>query len=291
MQKIVPHIWFDKEAKEASEFYVSLFNNSKIHTTTTIPGTPSGNCDIVSFSLLGLDLMSISAGPYFALNPAISFFVTLPREEDLKLVWEKLSDGGKVLMQYESYPWSKKYGWVQDKYGLSWQLSCNEAEPESIMPFLMFTQSGAGKAQAAMEYYTSLFPNSSINTIVPYEEGDGDIAGYVKHARFTLSNQPFMATESTLQHAFTFNEAVSLIVHCDTQEEIDYFWGKLSHVPESEQCGWCKDKFGVSWQIVPARMNEMMACGDQEKVKRVTGAFLTMKKFNIAQLEEAYTGQ
>src|ERR687896_658998 len=144
MQKITPHLWFDKEAKEAAEFYASIFPNSKITNVTTIHDTPSGDCDVVSFELSGQPFMAISAGPLFK-----------------------------------------------------------------------------------------------------------------------------------------FNESISFIVNCETQEEIDRYWEKLSAVPESEQCGWLKDKYGLSWQIVPARMDEMLNNGTEEQVARVTEAFLPMKKLNI----------
>lgn len=93
-----------------------------------------------------------------------------------------------------------------------------------------------------------------------------------------------------MAHGFTFNEAISFVVNCDTQEEIDYYWDKLSFVPEAEQCGWLKDKYGLSWQIVPTRMKELMTTKDSEKLQRVTQAFLKMKKFNLAELDKAYKG-
>ncbi len=148
--KITPHLWFDKEAKEAAEFYASIFPNSKIANVATIRGTPSGDCDVVSFELSGQAFIAISAGPLFK-----------------------------------------------------------------------------------------------------------------------------------------FNESISFVVHCDTQEEIDYYWDKLSAVPEAEQCGWLKDKYGLSWQIVPAIMDEILKDKDEKKIARVTEAFLKMKKFNIAELERA----
>lgn len=150
IQKIVPHLWYDKQAKEAAEFYVSVFPNSKITNVTTLHDTPSGDCDVVSFELSGQSFMAISAGPIFKLS-----------------------------------------------------------------------------------------------------------------------------------------EAVSFIINCDNQEEIDYYWGKLSAVPESEQCGWCKDKYGLSWQVVSAEMDEMMKNSDPEKLARLTQAFLQMKKLDIAKLREA----
>lgn len=290
MQNIIPHLWFDKEAKEATALYTSIFKDSKINSLTTITDTPSGDCDIVTFTLCQQDLMAISAGPYFKLNPAISLFVACDDEQEIENIWNALIDGGKELMPYDTYPWAKKYGWLQDKFGLSWQLSLNEVGPlqQKITPMLMFTQDKAGKTKEAIEKYTSLFPNSQTTMLVPYAKEDGEKDGFIKHSRFTLNGQEFMAMDSSGPHDFTFNEALSFIVNCDTQEEIDKYWEKLSAVPESEQCGWLKDEFGVSWQIVPRIMNEMMTCGDKDKVARVTQAFLKMKKFDIAALKRAF---
>ncbi|MEK7188051.1 MAG: VOC family protein [Patescibacteria group bacterium] len=322
MKNIVPHLWFDKEAKEATAFYVSLFSSeggqaglSKINSVRTITRTPSGDCDIVSFNLAGEEFMAISlpaatstaqagAGPIFKFNPAISMFVVFDNEQEIEAMWNKLIEGppavtgtarasGKALMEYQEYPWAKRYGWLQDKYGLSWQLSWSENHQmaQKITPLLMFTQDKSGKAKEAMELYISLFPNSKVDMIMPYEKGEGDTEGFIKHARFTLNGQHFMAMDSSGPHEFVFNEAVSLIVNCETQEEIDHYWSKLSAVPESEQCGWLKDKFGVSWQVVPTAMNKMMATSDKAALDRVTQAFLKMKKFDIAELEKAYEGK
>jgi predicted 3-demethylubiquinone-9 3-methyltransferase (glyoxalase superfamily) len=196
-------------------------------------------------------------------------------------------------MEYDTYPWAHKYGWLQDKYGLSWQLSWSEYHQleQKITPLLMFTQEKSGKTKEAVEFYTGIFPNSKTEMMVPYEKGENDAEGFIKHARFTLDGENFMAMDSSGPHNFIFNEAISFIVNCDTQEQIDYYWEQLSAVPESEQCGWLKDKYGVSWQIVPTIMNDMMSSGDQEKIDRVTKAFLQMKKFDIAELEKAYDGE
>jgi predicted 3-demethylubiquinone-9 3-methyltransferase (glyoxalase superfamily) len=242
------------------------------------------------FTLSGQDFMAISAGPYFKLNPSISLFVVFDNEQEIEAVWNKLIDGGKALMPYDTYPWAEKYGWLQDKYGLSWQLSMSEEYKmaQKITPMMMFTKDGSGKAKEAIETYTSIFPDSGTEMLVPYEKGEGDTEGFIKHSRFTLSGQHFMAMDSSGPHDFIFNEALSFVVYCDTQEEIDHYWEKLSAVPEAEQCGWLKDKYGVSWQIVPSIMGEMMTSGDKEKIARVTQAFLKMKKFDIAELKKAY---
>jgi predicted 3-demethylubiquinone-9 3-methyltransferase (glyoxalase superfamily) len=292
MQKIVPHFWYDKEAKDAANFYTSIFKDSEVEHVTAITNTPSGDCDIVRFRLLGQDFMAISAGPFFKINPSISMFVVFDNEQEIDETWNKLVDGGKVLMDYNTYPWAKKYGWLEDKYGLSWQLSWSDNHKigQRITPMIMFTGDVAGKAKEAIEYYTEIFDNTKIEMMVPYSATDGDKEGFIKHARFNLEGQTFMAMDSSGPHKFGFNEAISLVVNCDTQEEIDYYWKKLSAVPESEECGWVKDQFGVSWQITPSIMNEMMVSGTKEQIDRVTQCFLKMKKFDIAELERAFEG-
>ncbi|MEO5974806.1 MAG: VOC family protein [Ilumatobacteraceae bacterium] len=290
MQKIIPHLWFDTEAKDAAAFYSSLYENSRVKNITTITDTPSGDCDIVNFILAGQEFMAISAGPYFKLSPSISLFVVFESEEEIEVVWNELIDGGKALMPYDTYPWAHKYGWLEDKYGLSWQLSWSENHKmeQKITPLLMFTKDVAGKTKEAIEIYTGLFPNSKTEMLVPYSSDDGDQEGFIKHSRFTLAGQNFMAMDSSGPHEFTFNEALSFVVNCDTQEEIDQYWEKLSAVPEAEQCGWLKDKYGVSWQIVPSIMSDMMTSGSKEKIARVTQAFLNMKKFDLEAIKRAY---
>lgn len=292
MHPIIPHLWFDKEAKPAAEFYTATFPHSKILHSSVIYDTPSGDCDLLTFSLAGQTFMAISAGPLFKINPSLSFYVNCESEAEITKLWEALSEGGFVLMPFDTYPWGKKYGWLTDKYGVSWQLIWREEEKieQKILPTFMFTQENFGNAKAAIEKYTSLFPASEIHFMDTYGPGEGDKEGFIKHAQFTISGTRCSALESSLGHAFTFNEAVSLIVTCDSQEEIDQYWNVLSKIPEAEQCGWCKDEFGVSWQIVPSRMQEMMSTGTPEQITRVTQAFLPMKKFDIAKLEEAFHG-
>src|SRR3989344_3061573 len=303
MQKIIPHLWFDKEAKEASAFYVSVFSSldftpfdfaqgkSKINNTTTIKDTPSGDCDIVSFDLWGNSFMAISAGPLFKINPAISFSLNLETKEEVQALWDKLAPGAQVLMALDKYPFSDFYGWLNDKYGVSWQLIAlgdKALGRPKITPALMFTQERAGKAEEAINFYTSVFRNSKIGGIFRYTASqEPDKEGTIAHSTFFLDGQEFMAFDSAQRHNFSFNEATSLIVNCKDQAEIDYYWEKLSAVPEAEQCGWLKDKYGVSWQIVPEAMNEIMSKGTLEQIDRVTQAFLKMKKFIIADLKKA----
>lgn len=301
MQKITPHLWFEKEAKEAAEFYTSLFPDSKITNATTLHNTPSGDTDIVSFRLAGQSFMAISAGPEFKFNPSVSFFVNFDPSRDkdarknLDALWEGLSEGGTALMPLDKYPFSERFGWIQDKFGLSWQLILTNPEGEErpfIIPSLMFVGDVAGRAEEAINLYLSVFRDSRLGAIMHFGPGqEPDREGTVMFADFMIENQWFAAADSAHEHHFAFNEAISFIVHCDDQEEIDYYWDRLSAVPEAEQCGWLKDKFGVSWQIVPKDMDEMMAKGTPEQIDRVTQTFLPMKKLVVADLKKAYEGE
>lgn len=294
MQKIVPHLWFDKEAKEAAEFYTSFFEDSAVKEVTTIHDTPSGSADIVTMQLMGQEFMLISAGPYFKFNPSISFLIACKTKEEVDRLWGKLSEGGMALMELGEYPFSERYGWVQDKYGLSWQVMFMGNFPikQRITPTLMFVGNVCGKAEEAINFYTSVFHNSKVGDILRYEKNEEpDKEGTVKHAAFTLEGYEFAAMDSAQMHNFAFNEAISILVKCNTQEEIDYYWDKLSADPSAEQCGWLKDKYGVSWQIVPTAMDDMMRDKDPEKLARVTQAFLKMKKFDLAELQKAYEGK
>lgn len=278
MSKIIPHLWFDKEAKEATEFYSSIFPKSKVTNVTVLHDTPSGDCDVVSFELWEQEFIAISAGPLFKFNPSISFMVNfdpslLPNaRETLDLVWSKLSEGGKALMALDEYPFSERYGWIQDKYGLSWQLILTDPKGEDrppIIPSLLFVDEKQGQAEEAGQFYQSVFKNSRAGQLVHYgPDQQPNKEGTVMFSDFKLEDTWFVAMDAGLEHGFTFNEAISFVVNCDDQEEIDYYFEKLSAVPESEQCGWLKDKFGLSWQIVPTELGEIMSSGNQEKKRQ-----------------------
>jgi predicted 3-demethylubiquinone-9 3-methyltransferase (glyoxalase superfamily) len=305
MQKIIPHLWFNKEAKEAAQFYTSVFPESKITHSSVLKNTPSGDCDILGFELWNHKFMAISAGPYFTINPSISFIVNFDpllfgaseqaAREKLDEVWNKLMDGGTALMPINEYPFSKRFGWVKDKYGVSWQLMLTNPEGEprpSIIPTLLFVHENCGKAEEAINYYLSVFTNSKLGNLRLRPKGmEPDKEGTVLFADFMLEGSWFAAMDSAHNHNFDFNEAISFLVSCTNQAEIDYYWEKISVVPQAEQCGWCKDKYGVSWQITSSEMQEMMAKGTPEQINRVTQAFMPMKKIDIAKLQAAYEGK
>jgi predicted 3-demethylubiquinone-9 3-methyltransferase (glyoxalase superfamily) len=292
MRKITPHLWFDKEAREAAAFYTSLFNGT-IQQSSVLDNTPSGSVDIVTIDLAGMEFSLLSAGPLFKFTPAISFLVACETKEEVDALWTELSKGGTAMMELGAYPFSERYGWIQDRFGLSWQLMYAGGEPvrQKITPVLMFTGEQAGKAETAIDFYTSVFDGSKKDEVWRYEAGEEpEHPGTVKWAGFTLEGVGFGAMDSARAHGFGFNEAISIMVHCDTQEQIDYYWEKLSAVPAAEQCGWLEDRFGVAWQIVPSGMDAMLAGNDKARIARVTEAFLKMKKFDIAELQAAYDG-
>ncbi len=293
MQRIIPYLWYDKEAAEAAALYVSIFPDSRTLYSSPVSDTPSGQVDIITVSLSGTEFTLISGGPYFNFNPSISFLVACDEKAEVDRLYEKLSSGND-LMPLGSYPFSERYAWVADRFGVSWQLMYMGSIPyvSKITPTLMFTGANCGKAEEAMRLYASVLPSSSVDMIARYERGaEPDAAGTVQHGAFTLAGKHFAAMDSAYPHGFSFNEAVSLMVQCDTQAEIDALWKALSAVPEAEQCGWLKDRYGLSWQIVPAVLGEMMSSGNPESVGRVTKAFLAMKKFDISALERAHRGE
>ena len=240
--------------------------------------------------------MAISAGPLFKFNPSISFHLKCRTVEEVDALWAKLEPGGTVLMELGEYPWSKRYGWLADRYGLSWQVihAGDGTLKQRITPVLMFVGPVCGRAEEAIDLYTSLFAASGgsgaskVNMVMRYGPGEApDKEGTVRYASFELLGQEFGAMDSAHEHKFGFNEAISLLVPCDTQEEIDYLWERLSADPNAEQCGWLKDRFGVSWQISAVALERIMSSGDPKKIDRVTQTFLQMKKFDVAALELA----
>ncbi len=275
---IHPCLWFNGNAKEAAEWYKQAF--SFVNETASNPY-------VVMLSVKGQELMLLNGGPQFKMNGTISFFVLLEKEEDIDQAWRILSDGGEVRMALDKYPWSEKYGWVEDKFGANWQLSFGKFADvgQTLTPVLMFTGANAGKAEEAIQFYSGIFPDSSLVGILRWGENGHEKPGTIQHAQYKLNGYVMMTMDSSLSHQFSFNEGVSLVVHCKTQEEIDHYWNALTKDGEESMCGWLKDKYGVSWQIVPEVLGSLMS--DPAKAPAVTQAFLKMKKFIIADLLDA----
>ena len=303
-QRIIPHLWFDDQAEEAAAFYTDLFGEGRRHSITRygsegveIHGRTPGSVMTVEFDLYGYRFIALNGGPHFQFTPAISFFVTREAGAEVDRLWEGLTGGGTVMMPLDRYPWSERYGWVQDRFGVTWQVSLGGIADagQPIAPALLFVGDQYGRAEEAIELYTSTFPDSGVDGILRWEAGEqeGEREGAVKHARFRLCGETFMAMENAHPHPFTFNEAISLLARCADQEEIDRYWDRLTvgGDPDAQQCGWLKDRFGVSWQVAPEGMDEMLHDPDSPGARRAMRAMFSMKRIDLGELERAYAGE
>jgi predicted 3-demethylubiquinone-9 3-methyltransferase (glyoxalase superfamily) len=291
---IVPCLWFDKQAEEAANFYTSLFNNSKTGNISRygkegseVHGQKEGTALTVSFQLNGQWFTGLNGGPLFKFNPSISFYVVCETAKEVNFLWENLLEGGSEMMPLNKYDWSERYGWLSDRFGVSWQIALDKPENTSqkFSPALLFMGSLHPQAEEAVYFYTSIFPDSGVKGILKYRADENEQEGSVKHAQFQLNNQTFMIMGNSMPNVFNFNESVSFQVFCETQEEIDYYWSKLSDGGSEGQCGWLKDKYGVSWQVVPRVLGELMS--NPEKSGRVIKAFMQMQKFDLEILMNA----
>jgi predicted 3-demethylubiquinone-9 3-methyltransferase (glyoxalase superfamily) len=275
---INPFLWFDNQAGAAAEFYAAAFPGARLLGSSPL---------VVSVQVGELKLSLLNGGPQFEVNPSISFFYHCGSEAEIDALWKSLSSGGTARMPLDTYPFARKYGWIEDRFGVNWQLIIPSAPPrQKVFPSLMFTQDRCGRAEVALRFYTSFFKDSSIGTLSRYGAGQApDREGTLSYGEFSLGGQWFSVMDSAHPHQFTFSEGVSLCVTCENQEEIDYFWGRLSEGGSEGQCGWLKDRFGVSWQVVPRVLEELMA--DPARSKRVVDAFLKMRKFDIEGLMRA----
>ncbi|MEO6254327.1 MAG: VOC family protein [Ferruginibacter sp.] len=270
---IHPCLWFDGKAKEAASFYCGIFPNSKITVDTPM---------VVNFEINGKKMMGLNGGPMFKFNPSISIFVTCKTEAEVIGIYDKLAEGGEPLMAIGKYDWSERYGWIKDKYGLTWQIMLSNEE--KLCPSLLFTGASFGKAEEALNFYASIFDNSSVDVLQHYPK-ETPFADKVLFSEFKLDQYNIIAMDGPGEHTYTFNEAVSFVVECKDQEEIDYYWNKLTEGGAESMCGWLKDQFGISWQIIPAALGKLMS--DPEKGGRAMQALMKMKKLDIATLENA----
>lgn len=295
--RIVPCLWFDGQAERAAELYTTVFEDAHIDgvvrfndTIAAVVGDAAGSVMTVEFRIAGQAFVALNGGPHFKPTPAVSFFVNCADAAEVDRLFGALSPGGEILMPLQAYPFSERYAWIQDRFGISWQLMLGE-RAQKIAPCLMFVGEQCGNAEAAIDHYTSLFPRSETEAIARYgAEHAPNAEGSVMHAIFSLAGHEFRAMDSALEHAFTFSEAVSLQVLCETQEEIDGYWSGLSAGgdPAAQRCGWLKDAYGVSWQVVPGALSGMLRDPDTGKAERVSRAMLQMNKLDVGALREAF---
>jgi predicted 3-demethylubiquinone-9 3-methyltransferase (glyoxalase superfamily) len=275
-QELSTCLWFDNKAKEAFQFYKDVFGDVELL---------SENPMAVVYKIYGRKFMNFNGGPEYSINPSISFFISAANQEEIEVFWNKLSNCGNIMMPLNKYPWSEQYGWCADQYGVNWQLMLGHQSSCKIMPHMMFVGQNAGKTEEAINFYTNIFDKNKIVAISRYEEGEPDQTGFIKYSQFELQGLPFGAMDSSANHQFNFNEAVSFVITVDTQDEIDHYWNKLLEGGKAGKCGWIKDKYGISWQVVPSILGKMMT--NPETAPKATYAFLQMSKFIIADLEAA----
>lgn len=279
---IFPCLWCDGNAKQSAEFYCKVFNG-RITADTPV---------VMNIDLFGQKLMLLDGGPHFEKNPSVSFMVICETEDEVQRYWDQLLVGGKELMALDSYPWSKKFGWLDDQYGVSWQLFFGEkTSDQKIVPTLMFMHQNNGKAMEAMEFYTQTFPNSKIGNILKYKDGGepNENPENIQHANFMIDSYDIYCMDSSYDHKFDFNEGVSMVIMTDDQKQTDFLWNRLiSGGGRESMCGWLKDKYGFSWQIVPKRLIQLMNDSNQEKAQKVVQVMMKMQKIIIQELEEAY---
>jgi predicted 3-demethylubiquinone-9 3-methyltransferase (glyoxalase superfamily) len=286
MNKIATCLWFDNQAEEAANFYTNVFETSRIlgvsrygKAGAKMSGQKEGSVMVVDFEIENQSIQALNGGPIFKFTPALSYVISCKTEDELNKKWKKLSDGGTVRMELDKYPWAEKYGWTADRYGVDWQLTLNPS-PAKITPSFLFVNNMVGKGDDALKFYTSIFPNSKINMMAREDK-----SGRILYSEFSLEGQTFSLMEGDGKHDYTFTHATSIVVHCDTQKEIDFYWDKLSEGGSIEECGWLQDKFGVSWQIVPSQMYAIMP--DPVKSDLVMAAMTGMKKLDMGKLMAA----
>jgi predicted 3-demethylubiquinone-9 3-methyltransferase (glyoxalase superfamily) len=298
---IVPCLWFDDQATAAADFYTSTFPGGRVTAVSHYPessdnpsGKPRGSVLTVEFEVAGQHFTALNGGPQFTINPSLSFFAYVDTVDEAERLFAQLSSGGRVLMEIAEYPWSPRYGWTQDRFGVSWQVIAGRRPPgaPAIAPCLMFNGRQHGKAESALQNYARIFRNARVDAIERYARGEGPASaeGTVKHGRIAVGDQTLIAMDSHVEHGFTFNEAVSLQIMCDDQTEIDQYWAALSDGGEQGPCGWLKDPYGVSWQVVPSSIAQFLTSKDTAARDRAFKAVMKMGKLDIAAIQSAFAG-
>jgi predicted 3-demethylubiquinone-9 3-methyltransferase (glyoxalase superfamily) len=290
MQDLHPCLWFDTCTEQAAELYASLFPSSRLgrkafygKAAAKESGQPEGSLLTLEFDLADQHILGLNGGSMFRFTPALSFFVHCQTEAEIDRLWQGLSAGGKELMALDRYPWATKFGWTADRFGVQWQLMLSDTPRAMIAPAFLFVKELFGRGQEALDFWQGIFPNSRTDFVAR-----DDATGTIQHAAFTLNGRPFVLMEGQGPHDFTFNEAFSLVVPCDTQAEIDRVWAALTDGGSESQCGWLKDRFGVSWQVAPSETGTWLS--DPERSDAVMAEVVTMKKLDLARMEKAYRG-
>jgi predicted 3-demethylubiquinone-9 3-methyltransferase (glyoxalase superfamily) len=295
--RLVPCIWLDDQAEAAASFYAAAFPDGRVGAVARYPRSganpgnrPPGSVLTAEVAVAGQRLTLLNGGPRFRPNPSVSFHVHLPDATPVDALHAVLSDGGLELMPLGTYPWSARFAWVQDRFGVSWQLMAQADAPgPAIVPALMFAGPHHGRARAAIAAYAAALPGSRVRHVEDFAEGEGGEVGTVKQAALELLGQPVVAMDGGPGHAFGFDEGLSLQVRCADQAEVDRIATALAaDGGEEGPCGWVRDRFGLWWQVVPEAVAEWLASEDEAARDRVYHALMPMRRIDVAALERAY---
>jgi predicted 3-demethylubiquinone-9 3-methyltransferase (glyoxalase superfamily) len=299
---IAPCLWLDDQAEAAAQLYCGIFPGSRVTAISRYPttfenpgGKPRGSVLTVEIDLAGSPFTLLNGGRQFHVSPSISFFVHTRSAEETRRIASALADSGSFLMDLAEYPWSPLYAWVRDRYDVSWQvmLTTDAWSGPTIMPCLMFSGAVHGRAEEALRLYAAVFPDGAVEALERYGAGEGP-EGTLKHGRASLGDGRLIAAmDSHLDHDNRFDEAISLQVYCADQVELDHYWDRLSEGGEEGPCGWLKDRFGVSWQVVPRDLIEMTTSDKDggQAYERAFRAMLDMGKLDIGALRAAFEGR
>ena len=275
---LTPCFWFASEAVAAFSTYEKAFAGSKITNSTGF---------LSELSLGASKIAGMNGGPSFVPNRSISIYAELLTIEAVDFAYEVLKEGGEILMELKSYDWSKRYGWVQDKWGVNWQLTlAMPGEQASLSPAMMFAYHQQGRAREAISFYQEVFADAQVLFIADATSPGPNDQPEVLHAQVMLGGNKVVLFDSGVPQELSFTEGVSLMLPVETQAEIDHYWDSLVAGGGDEgQCGWCKDRFGVSWQIFPSKLGQWLS--DPQKGGRAGAVMRTMKKLDLAALRDA----
>ncbi len=285
MNDIQTCLWFDDQGEEAATFYCSIFPDSRIGRTvaygpsaSNAAGRPEGSVMTVEFTIGNRPFLALNGGPHFRIDPSISFVVGCESESEIKRLWKPLCH--IVRMELSSYPFAETYGWCEDRFGVNWQLILGSGR-QKISPALLFSNKRFGKAEEAIGFYVDSVPNSRVLAMAKDERTKA-----ILHGRIILAGREFVIFEGPQDPASDFSPAVSFVLGCESQEEIDTLWERLSADPDGGQCGWLTDRYGVSWQVVPKDWGTMLHESDPDRRERLMKAILGMKKIDVARLSK-----
>ncbi|NRE13522.1 VOC family protein [Enterococcus faecalis] len=285
MPKFSPCLWFDTQAEEAANFYTTIFEKGAILSKTNYVNEehqPQGTSLMtIEFTLANQKIIGLNGGPEFSFTPASSFFVECKTLSQTETLWKNLTADGQILMPFGEYPFSPLYGWVVDKFGVSWQVSFSGKE-QTIVPTFMFANEKYGEAAKALSEWLAIFGPGEIIEKVEYEDGN------IAQALFTLQEQPFRVMDARDKHDFDFTMAFSIYIDCENQEEIDRLWQQVTAKGKEWPCGWMEDQFGVSWQTDNPELKRYLSDSNPARANEVTKKLYQMKKIDLNQLKEVY---